>query len=97
MLALLGTAPSAMAQADEPYGALVDRPGAEDTFIYCTACHSGMLVAQQGLSRERWDKLMVWMVEEQGMQEIPEPDRTTVLDYLSTHYGPDRPNFPRPK
>ena len=54
-----------------------------------------MLVAQQGQTREGWDKLLNWMVEEQGMQEIEEPDRTEILDYLEAHYGPERPNFPR--
>ena len=28
------------------------------------------------------------------MTSIEEPDRDRVLGYLSTHYGPDRPNFP---
>ena len=36
------------------------------------------------------------MVEEQGMSEIEEPDRTQILDYLAAHYNTDRPNFPRP-
>ena len=50
---------------------------------------------QQGLTRKGWDEVLVWMVEEQGMYEIEEPDRTVILDYLSTHYNEDRPNFPK--
>ena len=34
------------------------------------------------------------MQEEQGMGEIDEEDLAVILDYLSTNYGPDRPNFP---
>ena len=83
------------AQASDEYEGLVDEPGVEETYIYCGACHSVKLVIQQGMSRERWDHLFEWMVEEQGMDEIEEPDRTTVLDYLTEHYGEDRPNFPR--
>jgi cytochrome c len=52
-------------------------------------------VAQQGLTRERWDHLLHWMVEEQGMHPLDPEDREIVLDYLSTHYNTDRPNFPR--
>ncbi len=30
------------------------------------------------------------------MAEIEEPDLSTVLDYLTTNYNIDRPNFPTP-
>lgn len=76
-------------------GALYPAEGAGVTYDYCATCHSEMLVAQQGQTREGWDKLLEWMVAEQGMEPIPEEDRETVLDYLSDHYGPDRPHFPR--
>jgi len=85
------TAPTAHAD----YGVLVEAKGVELTYAICTGCHSEMIVAQQGLTRERWDKLLVWMVEEQGMVDLPKPERETILDYLSTHYNTDRPNFPR--
>lgn len=81
---------------DEPdYGLLVDAPGVAETHAYCTPCHSEMIVVQQGKTREHWADLFEWMVAEQGMAEIPEPDRSTVLDYLAAHYNEDRPNFPR--
>jgi cytochrome c len=54
-----------------------------------------MIVAQQGKTREGWDEMLVWMVEEQGMAEIPEDERNIILDYLAEHYNTDRPNFPR--
>ncbi len=82
--------------AGPDFGVLVDEPGVEATFYACTACHSEMIVAQQGLTRERWDKLLDWMVEEQGMVELDADRRAEILDYLSVHYGTDRPNFPRP-
>ena len=80
----------------EHFTDIFDAPGADLTYIYCAGCHSERLVAQQGLTREDWDELLVWMVEEQGMPEIEEPDLTAVLDYLRDHYGPARPNFPAP-
>lgn len=86
--------PSTLARAEGEYGVLVDRPGVEETFAFCTACHSERIIAQQGLTRDGWAELFVWMREDQGMGEIPEPERTRILDYLSKHYGPDRPNFP---
>jgi hypothetical protein len=73
-------------------GLLHPAPGAQITYDYCTACHSEMIIAQQGQTREGWDEILVWMVEEMGMYEL-EDEREQVLDYLSTYYNPDRPYF----
>ena len=97
----LADAPGAEAAVAAPaedvrdYGVLIDAPGVEKTFAYCTACHSEMIVAQQGKSRKHWGDLLEWMVEEQGMTPIEEPDLTIILDYLAANYNEDRPNFPR--
>ena len=79
----------------EDFGLMVRAPGASETFYACTPCHSERIVVQQGLTREQWDELMVWMVEEQEMEPIEESVLTVIIDYLAEHYGPDRPNFPR--
>lgn len=94
----LADAAAAAADSDPDYefGVLVNAPGVETTFYACTACHSEMIVAQQGLTRAGWEEMFEWMVDEQGMDEIEEPELTEILDYLSAHYGEDRPNFPRP-
>ncbi|MEQ8603836.1 MAG: hypothetical protein RIB45_10990 [Marivibrio sp.] len=76
--------------ADDEYDGLPPGEHRDLVFAYCGACHSNKLVAQQGLNRERWDKMLVWMVEEQGMYPLEEPDRTYVLDYLATYLGEDR-------
>ena len=91
-------APQAASAASDPpdFGVLVVAEGVEETFDYCNACHSVRLVAQQGLDREDWVELLEWMVDEQGMAEIEEPDLSVVLDYLTTNYNIDRPNFPKP-
>lgn len=82
---------------DEPaeFGVLVLGKGAEETFNNCTACHSERIIAQQGLSRKGWIEMFEWMVDEQEMEKMEEPDYTLVLDYLSQNYGKDRPNFPK--
>lgn len=88
-------APGLAGHTDSEYGHMVEAPGVEETFGYCTACHSEMIVVQQGKTRKHWAELFEWMVEEQGMYEIEEPDRSVILDYLATHYNEDRPNFPQ--
>lgn len=83
------------AEEEEDYnGILVNEPGADTTYAYCAGCHSERIVAQQGLTREGWEELIEWMVKEQGMGEIEDPDYTEIVDYLTAHYGEDRPNFP---
>ena len=84
------------AQADVgDVGALYAAKGADVTYDYCAACHSEMLVAQQGQTRKGWNDLLHKMVEEQGMPPIPDDDRQIILDYLTEHYNTDRPHFPR--
>jgi hypothetical protein len=79
------------AAAQEDFGGLPEAPGREEVFYLCDACHSIRLVTQQRLSRQRWDQLLDWMVEEQGMPELAPEDRGLILDYLATHYGQDVP------
>lgn len=86
---------AAQDRSDSEFGLMVEAAGAEETFYACTACHSEMIVVQQGKTRDGWDKLLDWMVEEQGMAELDEDERSVVLDYLAEHYNTDRPNFPR--
>jgi cytochrome c len=92
-----GTADAANAEdlSEPDFGTLVVDRGAEETYYACTACHSEMIVAQQGLTREGWEELFEWMVDDQGMNEIEEPDLSLILGYLAKNYGEDRPNFPR--
>ena len=76
------------------FGVLVAGDGAAETHAYCIACHSERLVAQQGLTWQGWEEVIDLMVEEHGMTPIEGPNLDRVLGYLSTHYGPDRPNYP---
>jgi len=89
-----GTESQAVEQ-EEDFGQLFIAPGVEETYYACTACHSEMIVAQQGKTRDGWDDLLDWMIEEQGMSELPSDERDIILDYLAEHYNIDRPNFPR--
>lgn len=96
ILALVPFAVTA-AEDDSEYGVFVDKPGVEEAYAYCSACHSERLVAQNGLTRDGWIELMEWMVDEQEMDPVEEPDYKRVLDYLTKNYGIDRPNFPKNK
>lgn len=80
---LAGVAPLAADNHELQILELPDGVGGEEVEAYCSACHSLKTVVQQGLSREDWDELLVWMVEEQEMEPIDAEDRKLVLDYLA--------------
>lgn len=61
--------------------------GQELVAAWCAACHSMRIVMQQRASKERWDALLIWMVEKQGMAEMPPEDREAVLSYLSENFS----------
>ncbi len=84
-----GSVASTADDADRWQG-LPPGPGREDVFYRCRACHSLMIVKQQGLDRAAWDESLEWMVEEQGMTPIDDAaTRERVLDYLAKHFGRD--------
>jgi hypothetical protein len=64
-------------------------PNRDDAFYACVACHSFKIVAQQGMSRARWDESLTWMTERHKMPALEGKDREKVLDYLTTIY-PER-------
>lgn len=79
---------------EDEFEGLAAGAGQEEVLIYCSACHSTRIVQQQGMNREGWIETLEWMVEEQGMSEIDEPDLSLILDYLAKQYSEERPNFP---
>jgi cytochrome c len=62
-------------------------PGQAEAGQLCNSCHSLTLVKQQKLPRRTWDKLLVWMVEEQGMAEQSPETRELILGYLAKNFG----------
>jgi hypothetical protein len=66
-----------------------DGPNREDTFYFCTPCHSFKIVAAQGMSRERWDETLTFMVTRHKMPDVQGQDREKMLDYLTTAF-PER-------
>lgn len=87
--------PSLADELDLPQG-----KGREDVAAICSACHSLSIVRQQGLDADRWDDLMTWMTEKQGMPELEVDQRKNVVSYLAKNFGPQsrqsRPNAMNP-
>jgi hypothetical protein len=75
------------ALAQDDLGGLPAGPGQEEVFYNCGTCHSLRTVTNQRLQRWRWDQLLTWMVEEQGMAELDPETRSSILEYLVAHFG----------
>ena len=82
-----GALSPAVAQDEGAGGGLPEGEGRDTVSAICSGCHSLRLVKQQGMSRKRWDHLLDWMVEKQGMPELDPETRDTVLDYLAENFS----------
>jgi hypothetical protein len=90
LLASVGSAQRAQPKDPEDAPELYPaHPNRDDAFYACTACHSFKIVAQQGMSRARWNESLDWMTERHQMPKLDGKDREKVLDYLATIY-PER-------
>ena len=92
-LLLAGTAIFAISvNAGDPadFGGLPEGPAQAEVYGVCSACHSLMIVQQQGLSENSWRDTLDWMIEEQGMAQLPDDMLDRIAAYLAEHYGPDR-------
>ena len=61
----------------------------DDTFYFCTACHGFKIVAQQGMSRDRWNETFDIMVTRHKMVDVQGEQREQMLDYLTVAF-PER-------
>jgi hypothetical protein len=95
MLFLTSPAPDGIAQskpkrpAEEQPEQYPDGPNREETFYFCTACHGFRIVAQQGMSRTRWNETFDFMVMRHNMPDVQGADRDRMLDYLESAF-PER-------
>lgn len=84
-----GITRGSMFNAADDYWGLPRTPGYEEVANNCAACHSLAIVMQQHVTAERWDYLLKWMVDKQGMMEMEPEDEVLVRAYLNKHFSPD--------
>jgi hypothetical protein len=93
------TAAPASAQGYEVVETPEDLPegkGRDETFYACAACHGTALIKAQGMSRERWNVTIDWMMERHGMAEIDPTDRSLIIDYLAQTFPSRQRGRPNP-
>ncbi len=88
ILVVLGMALAAMRSAgqgpDLPPG-----PMQQKARTACLECHDAGIIVQQRLDRKAWEKVVDKMVR---WGAVVEPrDRPALVDYFSSHFGPNAP------
>ena len=67
-----------------------EAPGRDEAFFGCTACHGFKIVAQQGMSRQRWEDTFDFMIRQHKMHVPSAQEREKILGYLSLAF-PEQP------
>lgn len=79
---------SVVAAEKDPTTGFIIAPGWETVRNNCIACHSAGLVTQNSGSRAHWLSMIRWMQETQGLWPFDDNTENTILEYLSSYYGP---------
>ena len=88
-LLLLGLAATPVLAAEQdPTTGFIIAPGWEITRNNCIACHSASLVTQNSGSPAHWLSMIRWTQETQGLWQFDDTTENTILEYLSSSYGP---------
>lgn len=85
--------PKVVYSEDFPHQGLPPGKGREQVLENCTACHSTAIILQNRMPRKQWDQTLTWMQEKQGLWELGPGLRKTILDYLATYQGIEKPPF----
>jgi sulfite dehydrogenase (cytochrome) subunit B len=73
---------------DDPYAALPDGPGAQETRNACGVCHSTDYIRMQPRGdAKQWQAVVTKMIKVFGAP-LRDEDAKVIVDYLSRAYGP---------
>jgi hypothetical protein len=61
----------------------------------CLECHEARIILQQRLSQAAWTKEVDKMTKWGAL--LDPSDRDTLINYLSTNFGPDQPPYEAPR
>jgi len=81
------TLQSTASEIDKVTG-LVKADGWDTVRNNCIACHSAKLITQNHGTRNKWQAIIQWMQETQGLAQLDADTLNTIVTYLTAHYGP---------
>jgi hypothetical protein len=73
------------------WGGLRPDYGREETYYFCSPCHSIPRIKQTRRSRAEWDATIDRILAEHPYEPLDPEEREIILDYLAKQYGPNVP------
>jgi DNA uptake protein ComE-like DNA-binding protein len=64
-----------------------DTPGRETFESVCSLCHAPTAVVGKHFTKAQWQAKVIEMLQEEP--DVTEPERATIVEYLSTHFSPE--------
>jgi hypothetical protein len=73
------------------WGGLRPDYGREETYYFCSPCHSDARIRAARKSREEWSATIDRILKQYPYEPLEPQEREIILDYLSRQYGPQVP------
>ncbi|MBI1182531.1 MAG: hypothetical protein GC201_18470 [Alphaproteobacteria bacterium] len=73
------------------YGGLRPDYGREETYYFCSPCHSVPLIKKARKTRDEWSATIDRILKEHPYEPLDPQTREIILDYLSKQYGANVP------
>lgn len=73
------------------YGGLRPDYGREETYYFCSPCHSDARIRKARKSRDEWSATIDRILKQYPYEPLDPQEREIILDYLSKQYGPNVP------
>jgi len=73
------------------WGGLRPDYGREETYYFCSPCHSDARIKQARKTRDEWNGTIDRILKEHPYEPLDPQEREVILDYLAKQYGPQVP------
>lgn len=73
------------------WGGLRPDYGREETYYFCSPCHSDARIRTARKSRDEWSATIDRILKQYPYEPMEPQEREIILDYLAKQYGPDVP------
>lgn len=83
--------PATEAPTVQDWGGLRPDYGREETYYFCSPCHSDARIRQTRKTREEWSATIDRILKQYPYEPLEAQEREVILDYLAKQYGPHVP------
>ncbi|MGE0668861.1 MAG: hypothetical protein AB7O49_20080 [Sphingomonadales bacterium] len=73
------------------WGGLRPDYGREETYYFCSPCHSDARIKATRKTREEWNATIDRILQQYPYEPLEPQEREVILDYLAKQYGPQVP------